>query len=107
MMPADLPQQTLGRLLTAMEASNSTLPLGHRLVIVGQPDARDAPFQALLAPLVLSIMLSVAVEALTFKSVRLAAMARVAAGLSVLSLADFGYPICIKSIIGLIGCIGL
>ena len=64
-----------------------------------------------MAPLGLIVTLSIAVVVVTFNSFRLTAVAFVvaglSAGLSMLSLALFGYPFGINAIIGVIGSVGV
>ena len=106
-----LPEEALADARAAMEEAGFELPPGTRLEIGGDSDARTSTLDNLLAPLGLIVTLSVAVVVMTFRSFRLAGVALtvagLSAGLSMLSLAVFGYPFGINAIIGLIGSIGV
>ena len=106
-----LPEEALSDIRAQIDASGYTLPIGYRLEIGGDSDARASTLNNLLAPLGLIITLSIAVVVLTFRSFRLAGVALVvsglSAGLSMLALAVFNYPFGITAIIGVIGSIGV
>ncbi|MCE2737865.1 MAG: efflux RND transporter permease subunit [Rhodobacter sp.] len=111
LMPGVLPAVALAEAMALMEAEGYAPPQGIRLQIGGDSDERDSTVQALVAPLGLIITLSIAVVVITFNSFRLTliafAVAGLSAGLSILSLAVFGYPFGINAIIGVIGSIGV
>lgn len=106
-----LPEEVLGQARVALEESGFALPPGYGLEIGGDSDARSDVISNLLAPIGLIVTLSIGAVALTFNSFRLTAVtfvvAGLAAGLSILSLAVFGYPFGITAVIGVIGSIGV
>ncbi len=106
-----LPETTLAATRVALEQSGFVVPAGYRIEIGGDSDARSSTLQSLLAPLGLIASLSLGVVVLTFNSFRLAlvtfTVGGLAAGLSILSLALFGYPFGIIAIIGVIGSVGV
>lgn len=97
--------------MTVLEAGGYATPQGIRLETGGDSDARNSTVQALIAPLGLIIALSISVVVMTFNSFRLTliafTVAGVSAGLSMLVLAVFNYPLGINAIIGVIGSIGV
>jgi len=109
--PTALPEEVLAEARAALDASGFTLPAGVRLEIGGDSDARNDVVSNLLAPIGLIVTLSIAAVAMTFNSFRLTAVtfavAGLAAGLSILSLAVFDYPFGITAVIGVIGSIGV
>ncbi|MEO1197313.1 MAG: efflux RND transporter permease subunit [Pseudomonadota bacterium] len=109
--PTALPEEVLAQARTALDRSDFALPPGVRLEIGGDSDARNDVITNLLAPIGLIVTLSIGAVALTFNSFRLTAVtfvvAGLAAGLSILSLAVFGYPFGITAVIGVIGSIGV
>ena len=111
LMPGVLPQEALGAVLRSVDAEGFELPAGVRMETGGDADARASTVQALIAPLGLIVVLSIAVVVLTFNSFRLTLIAFLAAGLSaglsLLALAVFNYPFGVNAIIGLIGSIGV
>lgn len=111
LMPGILPAAALAEAMAVLEAANYSPPDGIRLETGGDSDARDSTVQALVAPLGLIVTLSIAVVVMTFNSFRLTLIAflvaGLSAGLSMLSLAVFGYPFGINAIIGVIGSIGV
>ena len=111
LMPDILPAAALAEAMAMLEADGYTPPPGIRLETGGDSDARNSTVQALIAPLGLIVTLSIAVVVMTFNSFRLTliafAVAGLSAGLSILSLALFGYPFGINAIIGVIGSIGV
>ncbi|MEO1544664.1 MAG: efflux RND transporter permease subunit, partial [Pseudomonadota bacterium] len=106
-----LPEAALQVIQKRVDAANLTLPAGYRLEVGGDSDARDETLRNLLASLGVIVALTVATIVLTFGSYRLAALAGVAAilsmGLSLLALAIFQYPFGIQGVIGVIGSIGV
>lgn len=108
---AALPEEVLAQARAALSASGFELPEGYRLDIGGDSDARSDVVTNLLAPIGLIVTISIGAVALTFNSFRLTAVtfvvAGLAAGLSILSLAIFGYPFGITAVIGVIGSIGV
>jgi len=111
LMPGVLPQEALAAILRRLDAEGFRLPEGVRMETGGDADARATTVQALIAPLGLIVVLSIAIVVLTFNSFRLTLIAFLAAGLSaglsLLSLALFNYPFGITAIIGLVGSIGV
>lgn len=111
LMPDILPAAALTEAMALLEAAGYAPPTGIRLETGGDSDARNSTVQALIAPLGLIVTLSIAVVVMTFNSFRLTliafAVAGLSAGLSILSLAVFGYPFGINAIIGVIGSIGV
>jgi multidrug efflux pump subunit AcrB len=110
-MPGVLPAAALAEAQSLLAREGYRLPEGLRLEIGGDSDARDSTVRALVAPLGLIVTLSIAVVAMTFNSFRLTliafGVAGLSAGLSILSLAVFGFPFGINAIIGVIGSIGV
>ncbi|HMO71232.1 MAG TPA: efflux RND transporter permease subunit, partial [Paracoccaceae bacterium] len=98
-----LPQEALRDAQAAMETAGFALPRGYRLEAGGDSDARADTLANLVASLGIIVTLSVATVVMTFRSFRLAAVsmavAGLSAGLSLLSLAVFGYPFGINAII--------
>lgn len=111
LMPGALPQEALSAILRSLDAEGFRLPEGVRMETGGDADARTSTVQALIAPLGLIVVLSIAIVVLTFNSFRLTLIAFMAAGLSaglsLLALAVFNFPLGINAIIGLIGSIGV
>ncbi len=111
LMPGVLPQEALAAILRRLDAEGFRLPEGVRMETGGDADARATTVQALIAPLGLIVVLSIAIVVLTFDSFRLTLIAFLAAGLSaglsLLSLALLNYPFGITAIIGLVGSIGV
>ncbi|MFN4062290.1 MAG: efflux RND transporter permease subunit [Paracoccus hibiscisoli] len=109
--PGILPAEALAAANQILTRDGWQPPPGIRLETGGDSDARDSTVRALLAPLGLIVTLSIAVVVVTFNSFRLTAVAFVvaglSAGLSMLSLALFGYPFGINAIIGVIGSVGV
>lgn len=109
--PGVLPQEALSAILRSLDAEGFRLPEGVRMETGGDADARASTVQALIAPLGLIVVLSIAIVVLTFNSFRLTLIAFMAAGLSaglsLLALAVFNYPFGINAIIGLIGSVGV
>lgn len=110
-VPSALPEEVLAEARDALSAAGFSLPPGYRLEIGGDSDARNDVISNLLAPIGLIVTLSIGAVALTFNSFRLTVVtfvvAILSAGLSILSLAVFGYPFGITAVIGVIGSIGV
>lgn len=110
-VPGVLPEEALQETLTALEASGFDVPLGYRIELGGDSDARSDTVGNLLASVGLIVTLTIATIVLTFNSFRLTAIALVvcilSAGLSMLSLAVMQFPFGINAIIGVIGSIGV
>ncbi|MEM9475773.1 MAG: efflux RND transporter permease subunit [Pseudomonadota bacterium] len=110
-VPDVLPEEALQSALTALDEAGFTLPLGYRMELGGDSDARSNTVGNLLASVGLIVTLTIATIAMTFNSFRLTAVALVvcvlSAGLSMLSLAVMQYPFGINAIIGVIGSIGV
>ncbi|MEL6643290.1 MAG: efflux RND transporter permease subunit [Pseudomonadota bacterium] len=110
-LPDILPEEALQSVLSALEAAEFTLPVGYRMELGGDSDARSNTVGNLMASVGLIVTLTIAAIALTFNSFRLTAVALVvcvlSAGLSMLSLAVMQYPFGINAIIGVIGSIGV
>jgi len=106
-----LPEEALKKLRTRLEESDFELPAGYRLEIGGDSDARSDTLSNLIATLGLIITFSFATLVLALKSFRLAGVtclvAALSAGLSLLAIAVFQYPLGITAIIGVIGSIGV
>ena len=106
-----LPQEALGEVRRRLEASGFAVPPGYRLEWGGDADARAETLADLAASLPLVALAGLACVVLTFDSVRLAgvvvAVAGLSAGLSLLSLALFGFPLGINAVVGVIGSIGV
>lgn len=110
-VPGVLPEEALQDVLAALEARGFDVPLGYRIELGGDSDARSDTVGNLLASVGLIVTLTIATIVLTFNSFRLTAIALVvcvlSAGLSMLSLAVMQYPFGINAIIGVIGSIGV
>lgn len=106
-----LPEAALAEVRSALDASGFILPQGYRLEVGGDSDARASTLNNLLAPLGIIGTLSIAAIVMTFRSFRLSAVTlavgALSAGLSLLALAVFAYPLGITAIIGVIGSIGV
>ncbi|MEL6584754.1 MAG: efflux RND transporter permease subunit [Pseudomonadota bacterium] len=106
-----LPEEALRTVQAAMDDAGFVLPAGYRFETGGDSDARNDVLNNLLASVGLIVTLTIATIALTFNSFRLTAVALVvaglSAGLSLLSLAIFGFPFGINAVIGVIGSIGV
>ncbi len=110
-VPGVLPEEALQETLAALELANFEVPLGYRIELGGDSDARSDTLGNLLASVGLIVTLTIAAIVLTFNSFRLTVIALVvcvlSAGLSMLSLAVMQYPFGINAIIGVIGSIGV
>ena len=110
-VPGVLPEEALQDVLFALDARGFDVPLGYRIELGGDSDARSDTVGNLLASVGLIVTLTIATIVLTFNSFRLTAIALVvcvlSAGLSMLSLAVLQFPFGINAIIGVIGSIGV
>ena len=110
-VPGVLPEEALQDTLAALEANGFAAPLGYRMELGGDSDARSDTLGNLLASVGLIVTLTIATIVLTFNSFRLTGIALVvcvlSAGLSMLSLAVMQFPFGINAIIGVIGSIGV
>ncbi|MFA8387504.1 MAG: efflux RND transporter permease subunit [Pelagibaca sp.] len=110
-VPSVLPEEALQSVLAALDARGFDVPLGYRIELGGDSDARSDTVGNLLASVGLIVTLTIAAIVLTFNSFRLTAIALVvcilSAGLSMLSLAVMQFPFGINAIIGVIGSIGV
>lgn len=110
-VPGVLPEEALQDVLFALDARGFEVPLGYRIELGGDSDARSDTVGNLLASVGLIVTLTIATIVLTFNSFRLTAIALVvcvlSAGLSMLSLAVLQFPFGINAIIGVIGSIGV
>lgn len=106
-----LPEEALKKVQAVMADAQFKLPAGYRLQTGGDSDARSNVVRNLVAPMGIIITLSMAVIVMAFNSFGLGLVAFsvcvLSAGLSLLSLAIFQYPLGINSIIGVIGSIGV
>ncbi len=110
-VPGVLPEEALQDTLAALDAAGFDVPLGYRIELGGDSDARSDTVGNLMASVGLIVTLTIATIVLTFNSFRLTAIALVvcvlSAGLSMLSLAVMQFPFGINAIIGVIGSIGV
>ena len=110
-VPGVLPEEALQYTLSALEARGFEVPLGYRIELGGDSDARSDTVGNLMASVGLIVTLTIAAIVLTFNSFRLTAITLVvcvlSAGLSMLSLAVMQFPFGINAIIGVIGSIGV
>jgi multidrug efflux pump subunit AcrB len=106
-----LPEEALKTIQLRIAESGIALPLGYRIEVGGDADAREEVLSGLLSVAGIVSALTVATIVLTFNSFGLAAIGGVviilSVGLSALALAVFGYPFGIMAVIGLIGSIGV
>jgi multidrug efflux pump subunit AcrB len=106
-----LPQAVVDEAVAALEAQDFTLPRGYRLEIGGDSDARTITIEHLRRPAGLLLVIAFAVSVLAFNSFRLSLVAAFAsvlfAGLSILSVAAFGFPLGVPVVVGIIGSIGV
>lgn len=106
-----LPQAVVDEAVAALEASNFTLPRGYRLEIGGDDYARSITIEHLRRPAGLLLAIAFAVLVLAFNSFRLSLVVAFAgvlfAGLSILSVAAFGFPLGVPVVVGIIGSIGV
>ena len=110
-VPGVLPEEALQDVLAALDERGFDVPLGYRIELGGDSDARSDTVGNLMASVGLIVTLTIATIVLTFNSFRLTAIALVvcvlSAGLSMLSLAVLQFPFGINAIIGVIGSIGV
>lgn len=110
-VPDVLPEEALQSVLASLEERGFEMPLGYRMELGGDSDARSDTVGNLMASVGLIVTLTIATIVLTFNSFRLTGIALVvcvlSAGLSMLSLAVMQYPFGINAIIGVIGSIGV
>lgn len=106
-----LPEEALKKVRARIEQSGFQLPLGYRLELGGDSDARDDVLRNLISSLGIIVALSIATIVMTFGSYRLSIITMIVAalsmGLSLLALAVFEYPFGIQAVIGVIGSIGV
>ncbi|MFK7868140.1 MAG: efflux RND transporter permease subunit [Roseobacter sp.] len=111
LIPGILPEEALQQVLAALDDRGFEMPVGYRIELGGDSDARSNTVGNLLASIGLIVTLTVATIALTFNSFRLTAVALIvcvlSAGLSMLALAVLQFPLGINAIIGVIGSIGV
>lgn len=106
-----LPETVLAELESRLEAADFALPAGYRIGFGGESEERNEAVGRLMAQAgVLGVTMIIAIV-LTFNSFRLAAItfaaAAQAAGLGLVALWAFGYPLGFVVIVGLMGLIGL
>lgn len=110
-VPSVLPEEALQTTLAALDDAGFDVPLGYRIELGGDSDARSDTVGNLLASIGLIVTLTIATIVLTFNSFRLTGITLVvcilSAGLSMLSLAVMQFPFGINAIIGVIGSIGV
>lgn len=108
---AVLPEEALKAVQANLAENPIDLPVGYRIELGGDSDARSSTLNNLLASIGLIVTLTIATIVMTFNSFRLSLVALVvctlSAGLSILSLAIFQFPFGINAIIGVIGSIGV
>ncbi|MEM0899700.1 MAG: efflux RND transporter permease subunit [Pseudomonadota bacterium] len=106
-----LPEEALAAVQTRLDEDNFQLPVGYRLELGGDSDARSNTLGNLLASVGIIVTLTIATIVMTFNSFRLTGVALVvcvlSAGLSIFSLAVLQYPFGINAILGVIGSIGV
>jgi len=106
-----LPEEALKKVRAKIAESGFRLPLGYRLELGGDSDARDDVLRNLISSLGIIVALSIATIVMTFGSYRLSIVTGIVAalsmGLSLLALAIFEYPFGIQAVIGVIGSIGV
>jgi len=106
-----LPETVFAELRSRLEAANFALPAGYHIDFGGESEERNEAVGKLMAQAgILGVLMVIAIV-LTFNSFRLAAItfasAIQAAGLGLLALWVFGYPLGFVVIVGLMGLIGL
>ena len=106
-----LPEEALKQFRQNLEHHPIDLPAGYRLRYGGDSDERQRVVSKLMAPMGIIVALMVITIVMTFNSWRLSAVAGIVCvcsiGLSLFSLAAFGYPFGIQAVIGVIGSIGV
>ncbi|WP_042087518.1 efflux RND transporter permease subunit [Iodidimonas nitroreducens] len=109
--PDILPETAFAEVNKRLDAANFSVPPGYSIDYGGESEERNEAVGKLMAQAgVLGVLMVIAIV-LTFNSFRLAAItfasAIQAAGLGLLSLWVFGYPLGFVVIVGLMGLIGL
>jgi len=106
-----LPEEALETLRRELARDPITLPPGYRISYGGDTEERAKMVDRLMAPMGLILSLLLATLVMTFDSWRLTAVSLLVCvcslGLSLLSLAIFGYPFGVQAMIGVIGSIGV
>mgnify|MGYP005839246287 CR=1 FL=1 len=106
-----LPETVFAELRARLEAAGFALPAGYHIDFGGESEERSEAVGKLMAQAGVLAVLMVITIVLTFNSFRLAAItfasAIQAAGLGLLSLWVFGYPLGFVVIVGLMGLVGL
>lgn len=106
-----LPQEALKLLQQDLARNPIVLPPGYSLIYGGDSDARAEMVEHIMAPIGLILSALLATIVMTFNSWRLSAIAGLVCicsmGLSLLTLAIFGYPFGILAMVGVIGSIGV
>ncbi len=106
-----LPQEALDLLSADLEQDPIPLPDGYHYNFGGDTEERAKVVDIIMAPIGLILAALVATIVITFNSWRLSAVAVLVCicsmGLSILSLAVFGYPFGVLSLLGVIGSIGV
>ena len=106
-----LPQEALDLLSADLEQDPIPLPDGYRYSFGGDTEERAKVIDILMAPIGLILAALVATIVITFNSWRLSGVAVLVCvcsmGLFILSLALFGYPFGVLSLLGVIGSIGV
>jgi len=106
-----LPIEITNDVLARMEQENLGLPPGYRIEVGGESENQSEALGNLALYLPLLVVATVATLILTFRSVRLAALLLVVAGLStgygLFATWAYGFPLSFNTIIGCLGLIGL
>ncbi len=106
-----LPEAAFTEVREQLAQEPLSLPSGYRIEWGGDSDARDQTINNLMSSMGLIMAGLVITIVVTFNSYRLAGVAAVVCvlsmGLSILSLAVFGYPFGVQALIGVIGSIGV
>jgi len=109
--PGELPSTALAAFERRWDGADADWPLGYRLELGGDAEARSDAVGDLVAQVGLISVLMIATVVLTFNSFRISlivfAVIGLAMGLGMLSLAIAGYPFGFQPIIGLIGLAGV
>jgi multidrug efflux pump subunit AcrB len=109
--PGVLPQSVVDAGLEALDTAGLTMPPGFRIEIGGDTDTRALTIENLQRPFPVLLALAAATFLLTFNSFRLALVAGFScvlfAGLSIFSVAAFGFALGITAVVGIIGSIGV
>ncbi len=106
-----LPEEALKQLRADLERNPIPLPDGYHYNFGGDSEERAKVVRTIMAPIGLILAALLATIVITFNSWRLSAVAVLVCicsmGLSILSLAIFGYPFGVMSLLGVIGSIGV